>query len=249
MERPTEINLASLGPEPRPRPAPLVVMPPPWAGLPVTPLPRAVRELNVQFLDVLRARQSKPGRGSLLPVDLASVLWHATMVRERRPASTRFAAWESRAAPSAGGLHVVATLCLPIDQELPVGIHDAAHHTLAALPDQTDETLAANSASVSELIGARHGVTLQFAADMARVDASYEQGTSLAWRDAGVLLAVLTLVAEALGMIGTPLGRTGDAIIATAGLAPPRWIAVGAVHLTRVRNKAQNRRMRYHLNL
>lgn len=231
MARPTKPDFAAVAPEPRPRPAPLAFPPPPWAGLPRTPLPRAVREPHAQFLDVLRARCSAPGGGSLPIADLASVLWHATMVRQRRPSSERFAAWESRSAPSAGGLHVVAVLCLPVDQGLPVGVHDAASHTIFELPGHTETTLATNAASVFEIIGAKHGVTLQFAADMARIDASYEHGTSLAWRDAGALLAVMTLVAESLGLAGTPLGRTGGAIVASAGLDTPRWIAAGAIHL------------------
>lgn len=227
----TEAKTAVADGEPRPRPAPLPVPPPPWAGLPAMPLPRAVRESDARFLDVLRSRRSAPGEGQLLPIDLPSVLWHATMVRERRPASVRFAAWESRAAPSAGGLHPVAILCLPIDPDLPAGIHDAARHSLTALPGDAAAALAANAASVSEMIGVGRGATLQFAADMARVEASYDRGATLAWRDAGALLAVITLVAEALGLAATPLGRTGAAIVAAAGLDAPRWKAVGAVHL------------------
>lgn len=232
MARPTDASAAPADREPRPRPAPLPVSPPPWAGLPGTPLPRAVREPDARFLDVLRARRSAPGDGSLLPVDLASVLWHATLVRERRPASARFAAWESRAAPSAGGLHVVTLLCLPLDRGLPAGVHDPARHAVAALPGCAEAALAANAASVAEIIGVHRGVTLQFAADMARAEASYERAESLVWRDAGALAAVLALVAEALGLAATPLGRTGQTVIRAAGLEAPRWKAVGAVHLT-----------------
>lgn len=177
-------------------------------------------------------RRSLTGDRPLLARDLASVLWHATMVRERRPASTRFASWESRAAPSAGGLHAIAILCLPLDPDMPVGVHDAARHTVVALPGRAEAALVANEASVSEIIGVRHGVTLQFAADMARTGASYENGSSLAWRDAGALLTVVSLVAEALGLAGTPLGRAGTVIVAEAGLTLPRWMAVGALHLT-----------------
>ena len=99
--------------EPRPKPTPIAVSPPPWIGLPETPLLRPVDEPGTLFFDVLRKRRSLLGNGRLLPINLASVLWHATMVRERRPASPSFASWESRAAPSAGGLHALAILCLP----------------------------------------------------------------------------------------------------------------------------------------
>ena len=218
--------------EPRPKSAPAAVPPPPWIGLPETPLLRAAEEPGALFFDVLRKGRSLVGHRPLLHIDLASVLWHATMVRERRPASQRFAAWESRAAPSAGGLHALAVLCLPLDQDMPAGVHNAARRTIVALPGQTEPALSANPASVSDILRAKHGVTLQFAADMARVDASYENGSSLAWRDAGALLTVISLVAEALGLAGTPLGRAGDAIVSKAGLAPPRWKAVGAIHLT-----------------
>lgn len=235
-----EADVPTAGNEPRPRASPLAVPPLPWAGTCATSLPRAVREPGARFLDVLRARRSTPGEGPLLPIDLASVLWHATLLRERRPASSCYSAWESRAAPSAGGLHAVATLCLPLDENLPAGVHDAAHHTIATMPGHTEAALAANAASVCQIIGVHQGVTLQFVADMARLNASYEHCETLAWRDAGALLAVVLLVAEALGLAGTPLGRNGDAIAAAAGLAGPRWVAVGAVHLTSRLPKASN---------
>lgn len=228
MARPTEL-------EPRPRLPPRPTVRQRWDGWPRTPLPRNVCVSDVGFWEVLRRRRSTLGTGPVSTQDLASILWHATLLRGRQPATPSFPAWESRVAPSAGGLHVISLLCLSLDDQQLAGIYDPDRHELIGLASANmEEALRANRKSVGEICAASTGTTLQFVADVERAEAAYENGESLVWRDAGALLAVIALVADALGFAATPLGRVGETVIRAAGLPKPRWRAVGAIHITSV---------------
>jgi hypothetical protein len=187
----------------------------------------------MDFLNVLRNRRSTLGTGPISTRELSSVIWHATLLRERRPATLQFPTWESRAAPSAGGLHVINLLCLPLNDDQAAGIYDPERHDLIKLPHAgLEASLLLNRMSVSEICGAVTGTTLQFAAEFGRGEAAYENYESLLWRDAGALLTIIALVANALGVTATPLGRIGHAIVRAAGLKEPTWRAAGAIHLS-----------------
>ena len=196
----------------------------------VEDLPRGVHNPEAPFLQVLNARVSRFG-GSLAPGDLSSALWHSMLLRERRPIGRFGLPWESRSAPSAGGLHPIHLLCLPIGENGPVALYDPDRHRHLLLTGGA-AAYAENAASVLELTGATAGTTLQFAADHSKIDACYENADSLLWRDAGALAATVCLVAAALELAAVPLGRTGTRILRAAGLPDP-FIGVGAVHLSK----------------
>jgi hypothetical protein len=88
-----------------------------------------------------------------------------------------------------------------------------------------------NAVSVAELAGAREGTTIQFIADPARYRACYDNAETLIWRDAGAMLAVVALVATALGLASTPLGRHGDEIVQAAEIGD-HFLAVGGIHVS-----------------
>ena len=184
------------------------------------------------FLEVLRARRSRPRIGTIHEGDLSCLLWHSMLIRERRPGSSNYLEWESRACPSAGGLHPIHLLCLPLDGSLPLGIYDPRYHEILVLGIDRAPLILANALSVERLCNASSGLTLQFVADRAKTGAAYLNGESLPWRDAGALSATIGLVAEALRLAATPLGRTGDDLLAAAGLTDQRWMGVGAIHIT-----------------
>lgn len=152
------------------------------------------------------------------------------LLRARRPATADFAAWESRATPSAGGIHCISLLCLPIEDDACAGLFDPDRHDLIQLSDaQRQAAVEENRRSVTALCGATFGTTLQLVADTARIDGAYENAETLIWRDAGALTMTLTLVAEALDLAALPLGRTGAGIVTAAGFGP-EWRGVGAIH-------------------
>lgn len=190
------------------------------------PLPRTIREAEAAFLDVLRDRRSAVG-ASVGSDDLSSLLWHATALRERR-ADGRFGIpWESRPAPSAGGLHAIRIVVLPLEDAAQAGEYLPDHHALAPIDPNG---LNANRASVFEMIGANTGTTLQLACDFELLTECYDNPETLMWRDAGALAATIAFSATALGMTSVVLGRAGGGVLKAAGI-DPRFAAVGAVHV------------------
>lgn len=212
-------------PAPRQMASPLPRWRPPWPA--VTDWPDHVRVPDTGFIDALNARTSRSG-GPLHAADLAALLRQSTSLRHRGQ-DGRFGTWESRSAPSAGGLHGIHILCLPLDDGHPAGIYDDVDHELRA-PGPLSNARELNRRSVGEIAGAHAGTTLQFFVDFARYDACYESAETLMWRDAGVLSAVVTLVAAALELVSIPLGRHGSTIVEAAGLNN-RFVAAGGVHV------------------
>jgi hypothetical protein len=213
--------------EPRPRvdPAPVARRIPDWPM--VTDWPRQVRAPAHDFLSTLHARRSRIG-GSVEEEDLASLLRHSTLLRERR-FDGRFGAWESRSAPAAGGLHALRLLCLPLNKRDPCGLYDAEAHGLRA-PNSLESARALNRQSVVKFADAENGTTFQVVADRYRYEGCYDNCDSLIWRDAGALTAVVSLVATLLGLVSVPLGRHGDDIVLAAQL-DAGFVGVGGIHI------------------
>jgi hypothetical protein len=198
---------------------------------PTTTLPRSIRTPTADFVDVLNGRSSTIG-SALTINDLSSLLWHSTFLRARRPG--RFGIpWESRSAPSAGGLHPIRLLVLPIEDGAPFGLFDQAAHALVGI---SAAALVANRESVLNILGDVGGATIQMAADQALLEGCYENSSSLMWRDAGALTATICLVATALGLVATPIGRIGEAIVRAAGM-PGEFVGAGAVQVGSVKRR------------
>jgi hypothetical protein len=187
-------------------------------------LPRVIERPLADFFDVLDARRS--ATGATLPTErLSSLLWHSMRLRERRPG--RFGIGrESRSSPSAGGLHPIRLLVLPVDGA-DGGIYDDHRHALAPV---NDAALNLNRASIAEILETAQGTTIQFAVDATLVGACYDNPESLIWRDAGALAATMCLVATALDLTATPVGRIGDFIVKAASM-PDGFVGAGAVHI------------------
>ncbi len=189
------------------------------------PPPRPLPE--VSFATVLEARQSAVS-GSLSPQKLGTLLWELTRLRRTGPG--RFGmAWEGRAAPSAGGLHVTSILVISDDPTLPVGLYDVDRHGIAAM-EGTERLRLDNAENVSLIASARNGSTLQFVTDAARLASCYDQSETLLWRDSGALAASACFIATCLGLTSVTLGRTGSRLLSQLP-SNPGFIAAGAVHL------------------
>lgn len=188
-------------------------------------LPRQIDRPASGFFDVLDERNSSVG-GPLSVDQLSSLLWHSTRLRDRRPG--RFGiSQESRSAPSAGGIHPIGLLVLPLENE-DGGLYDDRAHGLIPMSSAAKK---ANADSICQIIGDVPGVTIQLAADSDLVAACYNNPISLIWRDAGALVATICLVATALKLAAVPVGRLGTDIVESAGM-PFGFIGVGAVHIS-----------------
>lgn len=212
--------------EPRPRDGATATMISSLAGRPLHALPAPRPLPDICFSDVLAARRSAVS-GPLSDQELGDLLFH--VMRWRRGGTGRFGQpWEGRASPSAGGLHVISLLCIPVQGQTPIGIYETRHHGLR-LVEAADNLSGENAANVELLASARSGTTLQFMADAGRLAACYENSATLLWRDSGALAATICLVAACLGLTAVVLGRTGASLPAPEGL--DGMLAVGAVHL------------------
>lgn len=110
-------------------------------------------------------------------------------------------------------------------------IYLPARHAFALIASAT-EAYKQNCKDVQAVLGRTTGCTLRLIADIRKIDAAYQNGESLAWRDSGSLGATLCLVAEWLGLKSTILGFAGNSYLKTIGFPDNRFLAVGAVQLT-----------------
>ncbi|MER9288607.1 hypothetical protein NKI66_16300 [Mesorhizobium sp. M0518] len=110
-------------------------------------------------------------------------------------------------------------------------IYLPARHAFALITSAT-EAHKQNGKDVEAVLGRTAGCTLRLIADTSKVDAAYQHGESLAWRDSGALGATLCLVAEWLGLKSTILGFAGNSYLKTIGFSEDRFLAVGAVQLS-----------------
>ncbi len=182
---------------------------------------------DVGFSDVLSSRRSAIS-GRVPQQQLGDLLFH--VMRERCRGPGRFGVpWVGRASPSAGGLHVLSILCIPVGESDPVGVYDPSSHALKLVQDPTP-VRDANSDSVISLCSATAGTTLQFVADAEFLESCYENSASLLWRDSGALAMTICMVATSLGMTSVILGRTGSDLLRCPSLNS-HFVGAGAVHL------------------
>ena len=194
-------------------------------------LPIAERPITPDFFDILDRRVSKIG-GPLSDLHLAMMLSNCFKIRNC--GTGRFGLrWESRSAPSAGGLHPIEILCLPICKSDLAGIYDPQSHELFYPNETIDLACEQNAINVHELTNAKHGITLQLIADSSKLDACYENSSSLLLRDAGALATIMTMVATALDLNSVIIGRMGTEYCRIIGL-PQAYIGVGAVHVSSI---------------
>jgi hypothetical protein len=91
--------------------------------------------------------------------------------------------------------------------------YDPLQHSLVAVPGSEGYAQEAR-AKAAHILPSDDAVLLALVAEAGKTGAKYEDGLSLVWRDAGVVLGYLSLVAEVLKLGFCPLGMTGDAYIA-----------------------------------
>jgi hypothetical protein len=80
---------------------------------------------------------------------------------------------------------------------------------------------------------ANRGTVIWLLAQPARTARKYRHPESLIWRDAGILIGTIALVAEALGVACTPLGPTGEPWLSRALGAQGCLAGLGGVLLGR----------------
>lgn len=192
--------------DPTPRVQPVRYQPFVWpaaARLQLTPRSQA---LELDLVELLEQRQTRRDfKQSIENISLGEFLWLAC--RNRSSRSSPFGPdQESRVHPSAGAMHPIHVFAARAS-----GLwmrYDPVEHSLIELPKSADSATACRCA-VNHLVETEQGVLLGLVAEPGKTAAKYERHESLVWRDAGVVLGYMSLVAEGLGLAFCPLGITG----------------------------------------
>lgn len=185
------------------------------------------------FLDVLARRRSQIGD----PISwdrVSELLWHCCRTRGWSGIGRANIPIEHRALPSAGALHSVCVVADMTGTETAgrLRLYLPGRHAFAMLPETRFGAGSARSHHVRQMCGAEVGCTLWLVGDMAKIEAAYIHGESLLWRDAGAIVAGLSLTAEFLGMCGVPLGAVGEAHQEDMGFPKSRFLGLGGIHLS-----------------
>lgn len=170
-------------------------------------LGRVPSEDRHEFLEVLSNRRSRRSFGAITETELGEFLFLAnrTISRHRDEAGVQT---EHHPVPSAGGLHVTQCL-LRQPSDTVWSRYDPFHHQLERLSIASSAADVLPTDARGFFPNAIAASVIWYVADMTRLGASYFYPESLAWRDAGVLIANHALVAEYLGYAYCPLGITG----------------------------------------
>lgn len=178
-----------------------------WPAGPVTSLAVRSEPLGIDMTALMEQRQTRRDFGETLPEDvLGEFLWLACRNRSSRP-SVYGPDQESRPYPSAGAMHPIHVLVTRRDECW--RRYDPVLHALVDIPN-TAANAAAVTNSANQLVKIGQGLLVALVAEPGKTAAKYIDSESLVWRDAGVVLGYMSLVAEALKMAFCPLGITGS---------------------------------------
>lgn len=168
------------------------------------PVPEAPAPKN--FFDLLTSRRSTRTLNRLSEARLGELLWHATRVLEMTSPSSDYP-MRKRPAPSAGGLQSQNILVQPAPESL--FFYDPLAHSLGSLVNASDISPRLSELAMT-VVPSREATVLWMAGDSELISNFYNDGESLLWRDSGCLAAVISLVAEALGIGVCLLGISGE---------------------------------------
>ena len=170
--------------------------------------PPSVR-VEADLFSTLDARRSYRDLGAISESQIADVLWYAARLLNRT--SPRDDHEERKCPfPSAGGLQSQNILVQHPHSALQ--FYDPIAH---ALCDFGAPPLAVSQLSIEarKVVDAPDAAILWIAGDHALINAYYSEGESLLWRDAGILLFAISIVAEALRLGACILGLSGEPLI------------------------------------
>jgi SagB-type dehydrogenase family enzyme len=196
------IDLANPSPQPYPR----VYSPIAWPERSIRTFPSTPDFCTRSFAQIAHARRTRRSFGSLDDAQLSALL--SLTCRAKSVISTKLGFPQStRPSPSAGAVH-------PIHVVLN-GIRDSGwyryepfNHHLVELKSRVE--VSAVRSALDKVIPGERATLILFAAEPEMTFTKYRDGSSLVWRDAGVLQGYFAAAAEALGLGLCLIGVTGD---------------------------------------
>lgn len=191
---------------PRPKPETIPYSRHEWLESPPLLLEVPVEGHLPSFSDVLSCRRTRRHFGRLDSLQLASFLWYSCRVIQEGDPFLGFPL-SLRPVPSAGAIHPVH--CLVDRGHACLERYDPLAHGLTQL-NYREELGVELRRATTEVLSPEDAVILLFIAEPGMTEAKYDFSNSLVWRDVGVLIGHMALVAEALGLSFCPLGITGE---------------------------------------
>lgn len=155
---------------------------------------------------VIAGRRTRRSFGQINRDQLASFLWLSCRTITKGDDRIGFPITQ-RPAPSAGAIHPIHLILG--DQDDNWLRYDSDQHGLSQL-SSIGSVLAGLRPAISEVTEPEAGTVLLFVAEPGKTYSKYKSADSLIWRDAGVLIGHMALVAEALELNFCPLGITGE---------------------------------------
>jgi SagB-type dehydrogenase family enzyme len=179
-------------------------------------------------IDVLTSRRSRRTFKTVSAEKLNALLWHsARVICLTPPVASR---WQHRSYPSAGGLH-------PIDLLVFIGregsenvlLYDPLAHGLSKVVINEGAYFTQLLDLTNQVVPLEEATIIWLGAQFERTLSKYENGESLVWRDAGALIATISLVAESLGLNCCALGITGEPFLSQMLNSRGKVVGVGGV--------------------
>ncbi|WP_074416824.1 dehydrogenase [Kluyvera georgiana] len=156
--------------------------------------------------NVIESRRTRRSFGTVDQQTLSEWLW--LVAREMVSGHSDFGfPLTQRPTSSAGAIHPIH-LVLSLSDSDGWWLYLPDRHALASLSMeyQTRERI---HHEILPVIDIQSGIVIRFIAEPGKTAAKYECADSLVWRDAGVLIGQMAIVAEALNCNFCPLGITG----------------------------------------
>ena len=202
---------------------PLKPLKPSWKVIKNIRLPREFKCPTADLFDLLETRKSRREFQALNIQDISTLLWFT----QRQTAVIPGTPFRVKSPiPTAGALASVRTIVLKYSKG--AWIYDNVGHQAEVLPATTD-TCNKIRKSADKFFNIGQGSILLFFAYRPFITTYYESPESLVLREAGVLLATLGLVAEAMEFSFCPLGTTAeDWLMSLLGCGEQLIIPAGA---------------------
>jgi len=173
-------------------------------------LPRPFSMPQYSFAEVLEKRRTRREFLKLPRSALSSLLWYGAKTRLTRNLEKGHK-WYHRPGSSAGGRHAIDLLV--IEQGIStndVYLYNPLAHAISKLSINELSALKELLAAINVIVDVKNATLIWFAAQFKRATSAYLNATTLIYQDAGVLMAILSLVTEALELNFCPIGITGD---------------------------------------
>lgn len=157
--------------------------------------------------------------------DISTLLWHCFKTIQTRNEFDVLI--KHKPIQSAGGRHPIDIIYISRNDNLwECFLYDDHAHALCLL-DTSQEAVASFVHEISLILDPQAGDIIWFISQDMKTSTKYTHSESLIWRDAGVALGHMALIAEALDLNFCPLGISGEQEIKELLNIPPHLSAVG----------------------